>query len=178
MERLAGRMAAEIKRQVPDHKSSIPVLKHAIIILINVGLIVIFTLLISLITDNLKQAVIALIGFALLRQCSGGLHLKTGAGCIVFTTVLFTLVSYVEMESTGVFLMNAISLLLVMNFAPSRIEKQSRIPRKHYFKLRILSCLIVLTNFGFQSPTLAVVFLIQAVSLLRWRGGQAHVMDS
>lgn len=177
IEGLSKRIAEGIKRQVPDHKSSVPVLKHAIAIILNVLSIVVFTLLISIFTGNVKQAVIALTGFAVLRQFSGGYHLKTGAGCIAFTTALFTLVSFVEMEIAGVLIINVLSLLLVMLFAPSRIERQSRIPRKHYVKLRIISSVIVIFNFGLQSPTLAVIYLVQALSLLRWKGGQAHVMD-
>ncbi|OME96964.1 ABC transporter permease [Paenibacillus lautus] len=177
IEGLSKRIAEGIKRQVPDHKSSVPVLKHAIAIILNVLFIVVFTLLISIFTGNVKQAVIALTGFAVLRQFSGGYHLKTGAGCIAFTTALFTLVSFVEMEIAGVLIINVLSLLLVMLFAPSRIERQSRIPRKHYVKLRIISSVIVMFNFGLQSPTLAVIYLVQALSLLRWKGGQAHVMD-
>ncbi|GIO97864.1 hypothetical protein J14TS5_29500 [Paenibacillus lautus] len=177
IEGLSKRIAEGIKRQVPDHKSSVPVLKHAIAIILNVLFIVVFTLLISIFTGNVKQAVIALTGFAILRQFSGGYHLKTGAGCIAFTTALFTLVSFVEMKIAGVLIINALSLLLVMLFAPSRIERQSRIPRRHYLKLRIISSVIVMFNFGLQSPTLAVIYLVQALSLLRWKGGQAHVMD-
>ncbi|WP_098742798.1 accessory gene regulator B family protein [Paenibacillus sp. EZ-K15] len=177
IEGLSKRIAEGIKRQVPDHKSSVPVLKHAIAIILNVLFIVVFTLLVSIFTGNVKQAVIALTGFAVLRQFSGGYHLKTGAGCIAFTTALFTLVSFVEMEIAGVLIINVLSLLLVMLFAPSRIERQSRIPRKHYVKLRIISSVIVMFNFGLQSPTLAVIFFVQAISLLRWKGGQAHVMD-
>lgn len=177
IEGLSKRIAEGIKRQVPDHKSSVPVLKHALAIILNVLLIVVFTLLISIFTGNVKQAVIALTGFAVLRQFSGGYHLKSGAGCIAFTTALFTLVSFVDIDVIGVLVINVLSLLLVILFAPSRIEKQSRIPRKHYVKLRLISCFIVMFNFGLQSPTLAFIFLVQAISLIRWKGGQAHVMD-
>ncbi|KZS47799.1 accessory gene regulator ArgB-like protein [Paenibacillus glucanolyticus] len=177
IEGLSKRIAEVIKRQIPDHNSSISVLQHAAAILLNVMLTVIFTLLISAFTGNAKQALISMIGFAVLRQFSGGFHLKTGAGCIAFTTVLFTLVSFVDVNHVTVLVMNVLSLLLVMMFAPSRIEKQSRIPREHYYKLRLISCFIVMLNFGLQSPTLAVIFFIQALSLVHWKGGQAHVMD-
>ena len=76
--RLVKADSGGIKRQVPDHKSSVSVLKHAITIILNVLCIVVFTLLISIFTGNMKQAVIALVGFAVLRQFSGGYHLKTG----------------------------------------------------------------------------------------------------
>jgi accessory gene regulator B len=177
IEGISKRIAEGIKRQVPDHKSSVPVLSHAIAIILNILFIVLFTLVISILTGNVKQAVLALMGFAILRQFSGGYHLKTGAGCITFTTALFTLVSFVDIDTAGVLILNALSLLLVMVFAPSRIERQSRIPKKHYLKLRMISSVIVMFNFGLQSPTLAVIFLVQAISLLRWKGGQAHVMD-
>ena len=45
IEGLSKRIAEGIKRQVPDHKSSVSVLKHAITIILNVLCIVVFTLI-------------------------------------------------------------------------------------------------------------------------------------
>lgn len=175
IERTALWISEGIKRQVPDHPSSVGVLKHAIAILLNILFIVVFTLLISIYTGHIKKAVLCLIGFALLRQFSGGIHVKTGAGCIAITTILFTAVSFVDLGELSIQIMNILSFILVIFFAPSRIEKQSRIPRKHYPKLRLVSCIIVGVNFFLQSSTLSIIFLIQALSLFHLKGGESHV---
>ncbi|UNK20179.1 accessory gene regulator B family protein [Paenibacillus sp. N3/727] len=177
IETAALKIAEGIKRQVPEHKSSVNVLKHAIAIVLNIVLIISFTLIASSITGNTKQALTALLGFALLRQFSGGVHLKTGAWCIIVTTVLFTGISFIELPVLYIQIFNIISLLLVGIFAPSRIEKQSRIPKVHYSKLRVISSLIVVSNILIQSPTLAVCFFIQALSLIHWKGGELHDTD-
>ena len=177
IETAALKIAEGIKRQVPEHKASVNILKHAIAIVLNIVFIISFTLIASFITGNTKQALTALIGFALLRQFSGGFHLKTGAGCILFTTVLFTGISFIELPVLYIQIFNIISLLLVGIFAPSRIEKQSRIPKIHYPKLRIISMLIVVSNVFIQSSTLAVSFLVQSLSLIYLKGGETHDTD-
>ncbi|MGG4104545.1 accessory gene regulator B family protein [Paenibacillus lautus] len=175
IERAALWISEGIKRQVPEHPSSVGVLKHAIAILLNILCIVTFTLVISIYTGHMKQAITGLIGFALLRQFSGGIHVKTGAGCIVITTALFTAVSFVDLGELPTQILNILSFLLVVLFAPSKIAKQSRIPRKHYPKLRLISCIIVGVNFFIQSPTLSIVFFIQALSLIHLKGGESSV---
>ncbi|WP_342574520.1 accessory gene regulator B family protein [Paenibacillus sp. FSL M8-0142] len=177
LEETAKRIAERIKRQVPDHKSTLPVLAHAVAIVLNVVLIVSLTMLIAWFTGNTGKAALSLIGFAVLRQFSGGMHLKSGAACIAVTTGLFTLVSFLEPGLLYIQLLNLASLLLVIRFAPSRIKDQSRISSVHYPKLRLISCLIVAVNIVIQSPTLAIVFFIQAVSLVQWRGGGSYVPD-
>ncbi|MGV2788094.1 ABC transporter permease, partial [Clostridium perfringens] len=98
IEAVAARIAIGIKSQVPDHKASVSVLKHSIAILLNIVLIVTFTLAIAFLTGKVAQAATALIGFAILRQFSGGIHVRTGAGCILITTGLFTLTSFIDMS--------------------------------------------------------------------------------
>lgn len=166
IEAVATHIAAGIKRQVPNHKASLAVLKHGITIVLNIVLIVLFTLAVSVLTGNVNQAAIALFGFAILRQFSGGVHVKTGAGCIFITTVLFTAISFIDLSLMYVQVLNFAAIVLVALFAPSRIEKQSRIKKQHYPKLRLISCVIVATNFLILSPTLALVYVIQALSLI------------
>ena len=166
VEAAAIRIAEGIKRQVPDHKSSVHVLKHAVAILLNIVFIILFTMLISIFTGNTKQAVIALIGFGILRQFSGGVHLKTGDWCIVVTTVLFSLISFINLSIFYVQILNICSLILISVFAPSKIEKQSRIPKEHYLKLRVICILIVALSILIQSSTLAVAYFVQALSLI------------
>lgn len=177
IETAAFRIAEGIKRQVPDHKSSVNILKHAIAVILNVVLIIALTLLIAFFTGHMGRAATALIGFALLRQSTGGIHLKTGEWCVLVTTALFTLVSFIELSAFYVQILNVLSMVLVAVFAPSKIENQSRIPRRHYPKLRVIGVLIVLANVLIQSQTLAVVFFVQALSLIHRKEVKRHVTD-
>ncbi|GIO57949.1 accessory gene regulator B family protein [Paenibacillus cineris] len=177
IEAVSLRIAEGIKRQVPEHKSSVNVLKHAISIVLNVVLIVAATLIVSLFTGNTKEAAIALVSFALLRQFSGGLHLKTGISCVLVTTALFTAISYIDLSVMYLQILNALSLLLVLIYVPCKIEKQSRIPKKYYPVLRVICAVMVLASMLIQSPTLAVTFFVQALSLIHRKEVRDHVTD-
>ncbi|WP_310833049.1 accessory gene regulator ArgB-like protein [Paenibacillus pedocola] len=172
LENLAGWIAARIKNVVPEHPASYAVLKFAVSIVLNVILVVGCTLLISVITGKAAEAVLILISFALLRQVSGGVHLRSGLGCVLFTTVLFTALSYVQADILYVQLMNSLSLLLVLLLAPIGIDKQTRIPAKHWPKLKFIAAALVVTNIFIASPVIAGSFMAQAVSLvIVWKKG-------
>lgn len=175
LEQLSGWIAARIKETVPEHPASYAVLKFAMAIVLNVVFVTGFTLLVSLVTGNVGEAGLILISFALLRQVSGGVHLKSGLACVLFTTGLFTALSYVQLDMFYVQLMNSLSLLLVLLFAPIGIDKQTRIPEKHWPKLKFIGAALVITNIFIASPVIAASFTAQAVSLvIAWRKGSGN----
>ncbi|OKP97836.1 hypothetical protein A3849_13725 [Paenibacillus sp. P46E] len=146
-------------------------LKFVIAVILNVSFIVTLTFGVSLLTGRIAAAALILISFALLRQVSGGVHLKSGTFCVLFTTVLFTLLSYVDMGAVYVQTMNLVSLTLVLWLAPIGIERQTRIPKRHWPKLKIIAAVLVFANVLIGSPAIAVSFLAQAISLfLSWKG--------
>lgn len=133
------------------------------------SMIILLTLFASFFTGRMTEALAILIAFALLRQLSGGIHLKTGMGCVVVTSVAFTFLSCISLDSWWTSLLTAIALLLVLCFAPSRIEKHSRIPARFYPLLRLLASVLVCTNFIIGSSAVAVAFLVQSLTLIRGR---------
>ncbi len=77
IETMAERIAHYIKASTPDHQATVPVLKYALAVLLNMVFILVFTLGIATITGKVVEAAILLGTFALLRQLTGGVHLKT-----------------------------------------------------------------------------------------------------
>jgi accessory gene regulator B len=69
-----------------------------------------------------------------------------------------------------ILLLNILSLLLAFLYAPSRIENQSKIDPKHYPKLKVVSIIIIATNFLFMSSVLAAVFFVQCLTLIKMKG--------
>ena len=63
---------------------------------------------------------------------------------------------------------NLVNIILVLLFAPSRIDKQTRISKKHYPLLKIISLFLVSTNFLIGSSVLAAAFLIQSLTLIKF----------
>lgn len=173
IELLAGRMAEGIKRRAPDHPASVAVLKHSLAILINTISIIVLTLGIAILNDRLKETIIVMSSFALLRMVSGGLHLKSGTMCVVVSTLLIVGLSMMGFSEITTLIINITSLILAILFAPTDIQKQSRIPKKYYPVLKLLSVLMISINFWIASSYVAVAFFAQALLLFpRMKGGE------
>lgn len=169
IESFAMKLAIRIKHNVPDHPVTLSVLKYSLAIVLNTLFIVIGTLSVSFFTGKTKEVLVLLVAFALLRQVSGGIHLKSGMACALTTTAAFTILSFFDASLMIVQLINIISLLLVILFAPSRIRQQNKIPIRYYPLLKFISAAIVATSFFVQSPTLSICFLVQSCTLITRR---------
>jgi len=167
IEAMAGALAARVKRVVPEHPASEAVMKYSLTLIINGTSIIGLSLLISLVTGRFYEALTVLIAFALLRQMSGGIHLKSGTVCMVVSTVGVTLLSYASFSTEYVYGFTAVAALLALIYAPSRIEKQSRINPKYYPLLRVYSVLLISINFLIGSPVIAASFFLQGLTLIR-----------
>ncbi|MBP1999494.1 accessory gene regulator B [Paenibacillus shirakamiensis] len=169
IETMALHIATGIKRLVPEHPASIAVLKHALGILINTFMIIGLCIFISKWIGTIPEMLMILVAFPGLRMVSGGIHLKSGMKCVLITTAAFVILSLLTFSYSVVVVLNILNIILVFLFAPSDIEKQSRIKSRHYPKLKLASTLIVAINLLIGSPTLAVSFLLQALTLVPWK---------
>lgn len=170
---LAHRIASSIKRAAPDHPASLEVLRYTLASILNAVFIIILSLTIALLTGKFVNALVVLVAFALLRQVSGGIHLKDGTLCVLVTTAGVTAVSYVQFGRPLVIGMTIAALILAVIFAPSRIERQTRIPAKFHPLLKLIAVLMISTNFILLSAVLATTFLIQSLTLIRsLKGGE------
>lgn len=167
IETMAARMARYIKNSAPDHPASLPVLKYALSVSLNIIFIVALTLGIAFLTDKVVVVTLLMFTFAFLRQLTGGFHLKTGMSCVWVTTIGFTTLSFVSLNYTGTFIATIISIALILIFAPSGIEKQSRIPKRFYPLLKCIGLVLVATNLWLGSSIIAISFLSQSLTLIR-----------
>ncbi|MDQ0193509.1 accessory gene regulator ArgB-like protein [Paenibacillus wynnii] len=169
IEIMATKLAVRIKLIVPEHPASESVLKFALSLLINAISIIFFSLVISLLTAKTQETVTVLIAFAILRQLTGGFHLKSGFWCVVGTTSIISVMSLLQTSALWIQILNITGILLVLFYAPSGIQKQSRIPSKYYPYLKIAAALIVASNLLIQSPMLALSFFFQSATLIKLR---------
>ncbi|MFC4103101.1 accessory gene regulator ArgB-like protein [Paenibacillus xanthanilyticus] len=164
---MSGVLAAELKRRVPEHPASEAVLKFSISFILNTVFVVIFSLILSVFTGKTSDAITVLIVFAVLRQFSGGIHLRSGVACVVVSAIGTTLISYADFNYTWTILLNVVAILLVLIYAPSNIDKQTRIPKKYYPFLKGISLVIVGVNFFIANPVISAAFLVQGITLVR-----------
>ncbi len=167
IEYLAQHAAEYIKARSPKHPASIAVLKHALAIIINMAMIIILTTIVTVAIGTWYNAIVMMVTFVILRQITGGYHLRSGIWCVVVSSSLFIGLSLVHIPQNVILIITAISILLILLFAPSRIEKQSRIPRKYYPVLKVLGGCIVAINFLIGSEAIALALLAQSILLIR-----------
>ncbi|MGG4504057.1 accessory gene regulator ArgB-like protein [Paenibacillus polymyxa] len=169
IEALSLRMAQHIKSVVPDHPASVAVLKHALAITLNVVFIVGLTLGVSILIGRTREVLTIMVAFAFLRQMTGGLHLKSGMGCVAVSTLLFTGLSFIELDYNWTTGTTIASMLVILIFAPAGIEKQTRIPPKYFPLLKVLALCVVGLNLYLSNPYIAISFFVQTLSLINCR---------
>ncbi len=169
IENLALKMAVFLKRSVPNHPSSVEIFEFAIALLLNVIFIVAATLGISLITGRTREIIIILLSFAVLRQLSGGMHLKTNMQCVFYSTVIFTTISLIDLSKGVTIAATILAFGLVLILAPVGIDKQSRIPAKYYPYMKMAALLLIASNFFFMSQAGSLSMLVQGITLILGR---------
>jgi accessory gene regulator B len=162
---LAERIAIHVNER-NNNVVSIAVMKFALIIIINILTIITTVLLLGLLTDKFKESALALMGFAMLRFFSGGLHVKSAAYCVLVSAILVSIIIYIPIPKEYELGIQIISSLLVLIFAPAHIENHIRIKKKYVPFLKIMSLCIVGSNFYWNSSILIKCFLLQSISLI------------
>lgn len=171
IESIANRMAVGLKRRVPEHPASVEVLAYAFNFTLNTSLTIIIALTAATILNQFWESIIVMCSFALLRMVSGGYHFKSANACIIASALGANLIPFIHLPSDTILWINFICLALVLVFAPSRIEHQTRIPKKYFPLLKVISGGMVSANFIMMSPLVAVTFFVQSLSLISRRGG-------
>jgi len=162
IDRSATRIAASIRNNHPQAASQ-EVLFYALSLLINSSLTVVTVIIVSAMTGQLKEALIVITAYTALRVVSGGAHLSSSLACCVASSVIFILSSHLSYNFFYLgFILTAAALLIVLKTAPQGIENVSSINKKYYSLLKLLSVIIVASNFYFQIDFLATAFFIQA----------------
>ncbi|TPG72895.1 accessory regulator AgrB [Brevibacillus laterosporus] len=146
--------------QANPQTSSVPVLSYSISVTLNFLSILIFSTLIGYLFDKLADTIIALFSFILLRAFSGGYHLKSLDGCVVVTVGIMVSIPHIPMIPLITLILNIISVVLVLLLAPNNVFDEVRVSREKYPLLKIISFIIVCTNFIFTSPILTLSFFI------------------
>ena len=166
VEALAQHLATKIKRASPHQTASVPVMKFALIIVINFMVPTVASLLFGAMTGKLLETLTAMGYFIALRILSGGYHFETPVLCMVATCITFALPPHLELNGQWTLMLTTLSLLMVLILAPSNMRGYNTIPEKYYPLLKLFSVLIVCSNFIILSGTAAIVLAVQGITLL------------
>jgi accessory gene regulator B len=175
IERAAESLARRIHMANEEETASIPVLKFALVGLFNNGLTLLIILLAGYALGMFREAFVAFVSFMLLRVFAGGFHFRSAAACMAVSVLSIVAATWLSryVGETGTIAVTAASLVPIALFAPSNIKKTRIKPSwRPYYKMAAL--LIVASNFIWQSPLLALVFLLQAISTIEIDGRNQH----
>jgi len=168
MTSLAYKVAARIKHANPEGTSSVEVMQYALGIIFNTLFILLATAIIGIVTGHFVEFMTFLLSFSILRLASGGFHLRTAFACNIVSVLLSTLIPFLfNVSGQPLLIINGIGLFIMILFAPNP-DKNAQIPRKLYPTLKIISILLVASNFFILSSVIGLAFLVQSLTVIPW----------
>ncbi|MBP2111378.1 accessory gene regulator ArgB-like protein [Paenibacillus silagei] len=174
MNLLANKIAISIKNANPEETHSVEIMQYSLGIILNTLLIIVSTAVIGLFAGRFAECMLFLLSFCTLRLASGGFHLKTAMACNIATTLLSTLLpSLIILSESGFWVASSFSLIMMILFAPNP-DRNARIPASIYPLLKLISIVMVFTNFFLQSTVLGLAFLVQSLTVIPWTRRQTH----
>lgn len=166
IEQVALRIAHSIKNSNPQYTASVDVLKYGLIIILNFCSTLLLCTIVGLLSGKLIEVFIGLLAFIILRSVSGGFHFRTALMCTIVSTLIFTILPFLTLSNLLFYIFMSVSCVLQLLFSPSRIKGKSNIPEKYYPALKVASLLIVSANFIINSDLVALIFLVQSLTLI------------
>ncbi len=164
IDRSAHSLAGKIRSNYPSAASQ-TLLTYSLSLIINSSLSVLIVLLVSAFTGKVTESLIVICGYTLLRIASGGIHFQSSLVCCLFSAMVFLISSHSQYDYVYLgMLLDAAAILLVVNYAPSGIRDVSTISPKYYPLLKLISAMIISTNFYFHLPMLSTAFFYTSVS--------------
>lgn len=169
IEALAEKMALSIKKANEKETVSVAVMKFALIIIINIIIPVVLSLLVGLLTNKLLETAFALGTIIVIRMLSGGYHFRSPIICMTAMIIGATLPPHITLPEYWILGLTIISIILFLVLAPSNLRGYHTMPEKYYPMLKVASVLLVSSNLFFDSQILALVFILQGISLFQWK---------
>jgi accessory gene regulator B len=169
IEAWSEKIARSIKNTNENITVSIPVMKFALIIIINFTIPVVVSLLIGLWTGKFLETLTAITFFVVLRLLSGGFHFQSPIPCMITMVVITAVPPHVSLPDMWSTAFTIAALILAALLAPSNLRGYHTMPEKYYPLMKAASVLLIYSNFFFHSSVIASVFLIQGILLFRWK---------
>lgn len=164
---ISDRLALKIKAMNKEETASVELLSYFFAFSITNLAVIIITLSFGIAFNTLKETIIAMVGFAVLRSVSGGYHIKSADLCATLSSAMIVLIPFIPLQEGYIVLLTIASFVLAAVYAPSKISNQTNIPERFHKHLKVISLAIIASNFIFLSSVLALAFFIQSLLLIR-----------
>lgn len=169
LERISLKTAKYLKDEHPSHPATLEEITFSLTLIYGTLTTLASACVVGLLLGQFTEVMVVLFAFAVLRAISGGYHLQSALGCVVATVGFSAILSYSSYSTPIIIAVTVASLLLILLFAPSNIENQTRIPPRYNPLLKLVALALVGMNLFVQSPLLASAFALQSLLLIRRR---------
>ncbi|WP_285074595.1 accessory gene regulator B family protein [Paenibacillus sp. UMB7766-LJ446] len=163
LERLSRRIAISIKKADSDGPGTVEILEYELGLRLNWYTGLLLTVILSLVFGTFFGSLITLFSFVILRKFSGGVHLPITI-CSIVTGFVAALIPLINLDFETILLLNTISLIIVLLYAPNEFEYVN--PTSWDRWLKWISAALVAMNFVVKSPEITLAFFIQAILIL------------
>jgi Membrane protein putatively involved in post-translational modification of the autoinducing quorum-sensing peptide len=169
IERMSVSITNKLLSKYSDELPSYSKVKFVIKVLITNSLPLILLYLLSYLTGERNNYIIAIVAFALSRKFSGGYHSKNADVCVLMTTsILFFIANYSYIFYNCSLYLKVSSLLLCLVFAPSNIVRKTRVKEDKHIIFKIISVVLVLISFFIDNDVISAAIFIQSLLLIRY----------
>lgn len=155
IEKLSNKLALSIYKAYPEGQQE-DVLKYGITVFLHTTIIILFTMMIGIITGKPSETALSIIGFWTLRSLTGGFHISPIELCEVVSISLLSSIPHFKINIETIQSINIITILLLVLFS-SRDKKT------------LYAMIIVCSNLFFINNVLALAYLSQSLTLIKWR---------
>lgn len=171
LEKISNRIAREICEVVPTLDQE--VIAYDLGIKLNWYSTLVLTAALGWILNDLLGALIAFASLVTLRKFSGGVHFKSLTVCVIVSAVFLSTAPHITLTTNAMIYFTAVSLIVFMKYAPNTFIDKNPSSLDKWSKL--ISSVIVATNFIIMSPMFTIIIFVQAITILPWKGGETNV---
>ncbi len=169
LEKLSKNIAIKIKEADPDGPVSIEVMEYALGIKMNFYATILLTVIIGVVTGYIWQNLLALTGVAVSRRFSGGYHFNSLTVCTIVTAIAASIIPTITLKGESFWVIAVMTFLIFLIYAPNSFVADHSTNGKEKHKLICL--VVVLIAAIIKSDILLLSCLLQAVTVLPWKGG-------
>ncbi|MFN0222142.1 accessory gene regulator B family protein [Paenibacillus sp. KR2-11] len=142
----------------PSIEEHVEDIRFGVALRLNYYLVIFLTLLVGVLTHAFWNTVLTVISFVLLRRFTGGFHMPTLTWCLFVSVTLLSSIPHIPIVQGATYYLNLMSLLLVLAFSDKRTPDKL-----------CGAVIMIITNLIFNSPIIAMTFLVQSVLLIKLR---------
>ncbi|WP_276354610.1 accessory gene regulator ArgB-like protein [Cohnella caldifontis] len=171
VEQLANKIAVKIHETNPEGTASVEVMRYALVGLLHNGFTISAALIVGLFAGTFSETLLGVVSLMTLRLVSGGYHFSSMLACSIFSFSVFVAIPFIPVNHETALIVNAVSLVLCLIFSPSNIKEHIRVSEKYFFVFKLLSIMMVVSNFFLLNPIITLGFFAQSLLLITfWKG--------